>query len=240
VDFFTPLEQMPAALAALLSHNAGMLEILVIAIAVVLIGWVLLYMLAQKPVTSVQKLIQQNQYADAVTEADRQLAKTPPDSALHFHRAEALKLLGRFDDAILSYREALRRNRDDAAAREGIALSLSHLGRDLAEARQIMEQTIAAYPQIQEFQALALAWILLRCGERTEALRLFEDNRVLIETRFKDDYTDPDPLLAETLVLYAALVEAAGDSARATALRAQAATWAPGSVWSQPARPAAS
>jgi tetratricopeptide (TPR) repeat protein len=232
---------MRGSLAALLSHNAGMLvEILVTATAIVIVGWGLIYMLAQKPVTLVQKLIQENRYADAVAEADRQLVKTPADGALHFHRAEALKLMGRFDDAIVSYWAALRRNRDDAAAREGIALSLSHLGRDLDEARQIMEQTIAAYPQIQEFQGLALAWILLRRGEHAEALRLFEDNRVLIETRFKDDYTDPDPLLAETLVLFAALVEAAGDSARAAALRVQAAAWAPGSVWSQPARPAAS
>ncbi|HYM60313.1 MAG TPA: tetratricopeptide repeat protein [Thermoanaerobaculia bacterium] len=208
-----------------------MLEIVVIAIIVLVVAWGLIYMLAQKPVTLVQKRIHENRYAEAVAEADKQLVKTPADSALLLHRAEALKLMGRFDDAIVSYREALRRNRDDAAAREGIALSLSHLGRDLDEAKEIMEQTIASYPQIQEFQALALAWILLRRGDRAEALRLFEDNRVLIETRFKDDYTDPDPLLAETLVLNAALLDAAGDSARAAELRAQAAAWAPGSVW---------
>jgi hypothetical protein len=61
---------------------------------------------------------------------------------------------------------------------------------------------------------------------------LYEDNLVLLETRFRDDYTDPDPLLAETLTMYAALAEASGDLTRATSLRKKASEWAPGSVWS--------
>jgi len=191
-----------------------------IAIAVILIGgvaWLLLYMLAQKPVTSVQQLIQQGKYAEAVDAAGTDW----------IHRAEALKLLGRFEDAIDAYRRS-----DDPAAREGIALSLARLGRDLHEAQHLMEEQIALYPQIQEFQALALAWILLRRGKRDDALRIFRDNLELLETRFRDDYTDRDPLLAETLVMYAELSEAAGDRERATALRARAAAWAPGSIWS--------
>ena len=94
-----------------------------------------------------------------------------------------------------------------------------------------MEEQIALYPQIQEFQALGLAYIFLRAGKREEALRIFRDNLELLETRFRDDYTDPDPLLAETLFLYAELSEAAGDRQRAAALRKKAAAWAPGSVW---------
>src|SRR5207248_9807884 len=152
------------------------------------------------------------------------LAAARPDD--HLHRAEALKLLGRYDEAIAEYRLS-----DDPAAREGIALSLAHLGRDLDEAKRLMEETIALYPQIQEFQALELAYVLLRRGERQDALRIYADNLELLETRFRDDYTDPDPLLAETLVMFAALSEASGDAARAAALRAKAAAWAPGSVW---------
>ena len=72
-----------------------------------------------------------------------------------------------------------------------------------------------------------------RRGERDDALRIYADNLELLETRFRDDYTDPDPLLAETLVMFAALAAASGDFARATALRAQAAGWAPGSVWAR-------
>jgi tetratricopeptide (TPR) repeat protein len=176
-------------------------------------------MLAQKSETDVQQLIQQNRYVEAAI-----LPTT--DSAGFLHRAEALKLLGRFEEAIDAYGES-----QDPAAREGIALSLAHLGRDLDRAKVLMDQTLAAHPQIQEFQALALAFILLRGGHRDEALRLFEDNSILLQTRFQDDYTDPDPLLAETLVLYAELSEAAGDHDRAASLRRQAAEWAPGSVW---------
>lgn len=187
-------------------------------VIVAIVAWLLVYMLAQKQDTNVQKLIQQGRYADAVAAAGEDW----------IHRAEALKLQGRFEEAIESYRRS-----DDPAAREGIALSLAHLGRDLEEAQRLMEEQIALYPQIMEFQALALAYILLKRGKRDDALRIYGDNLELLETRFHDDYTDRDPLLAETLVMYAALSEASGDSARATGLRARAATWAPGSVWSK-------
>src|SRR5258708_9927281 len=194
-----------------------MLQPAVVIIAVILIGWLAAWMLAQKPASNAQQLIQQHRYEDAVIAA----ANDP------LHRAEALKLLGRFDEAIASYRRS-----DDPAAQEGIALSLAHLGHDLDEAKRLMEETIALHPQIMEFQALGLAYIQLKRGDRDDALRIYTDNVELLETRFRDDYTDPDPLLAETLVMFAALSDAAGDVARASALRAQAAQWAPGSVWS--------
>lgn len=192
-----------------------------IAIALVLIAiviWALVYMLSQKPVTGVQQLIHQAKYEEAVAAAGNDW----------LHRAEALKLLGRFDEAIADYRKSV-----DPAAREGIALSLAHLGRELPEAQRLMEEQIALYPQIQEFQALGLSFILLQSGKHDDALRIFRDNGELLETRFRDDYTDPDPLLAETLWMYAALSGAAGDPDRAAALRAKAAAWAPGSVWDQ-------
>jgi tetratricopeptide (TPR) repeat protein len=193
-----------------------MLQLIVIIVALVVIVWLAAWMFAQKPVTTAQQLIQQHRYDDAVAAA----ANDP------LHRAEALKLLGRFEEAIASYRRS-----DDPAAREGIALSLAHLNRDLDEAKRLMEETIALHPQIQEFQALGLAYILLKRGDRDDALRIYADNLELLETRFRDDYTDPDPLLAETLVMFAALANAAGDASRASALRANAAAWAPGSVW---------
>lgn len=184
----------------------------VVLIAIALIGWLMAYMLSQKPITNAQQLIHQRRYEDAVMEANR--------VGDHLHRAEALKLLGRFEEAIASYRLST-----DPSANEGIALSLTHLGRDLDEARRLMETQIAQYPQIQEFQSLALAWILLRSGDREAALRLYRDNVELLETRFRDDYTDPDPLLGETLFLFSELAEANGEEARADSLRRQAREW---------------
>jgi tetratricopeptide (TPR) repeat protein len=175
-------------------------------IAAVIVGLVV-YMLRQKPVTTAQKLIQLHQYEEA--------ANHP--TADPIHRAEALKLAGRFDEAIASYRQS-----DDPAAQEGIALCLAHLGRDLDEAQRMMERQIALHPQIQEFQALGLAYILLKQGKRDEAMRVYHDNVELLETRFRDDYTDRDPLLAETLFMYATLADS-------PELRAKAAAWAPGS-----------
>src|SRR5213595_3138514 len=98
-----------------------MLELAAIVVFVALMAWLVAYMVAQKPVTSAQKLIQLHRYADAVNAA----------GADAFHRAEALKLLGRFDEAIAAYETS-----NDPAAREGIALSLAHLGRDLDRAKQ--------------------------------------------------------------------------------------------------------
>lgn len=184
----------------------------VLLFAIALIGWLAAYMIAQRPITTAQQLIQQRRYEDAVMEAAR--------TGDAFHRAEALKLLGRYEEAIEFYRQS-----PDPAAREGIAISLAHLGRDFAEARRLMEQQIAQHPQIQEFQALALAWILLRAGDRDAALRLYRDNLELLETRFRDDYTDPDPLLAETLYFFSELAEANGEELRADSLRRQARDW---------------
>lgn len=206
-----------------------MLQLGVVLIAVALIGWLAAWMVNQKPVTGAQQLIQQHRYLEAIAESDREISRTPTDSAAHLHRAEALKLLGRFEESIDAYRHC-----DDPAAREGIVLALAHLRRDLPAARKQMEELIALHPQIQEFQALALAYILLRSGDRDEALRVFRDQEELLETRFRDDYTDPDPLLAETLAMYGELSEAAGDSERAKILRDRAASWAPGSVWAMP------
>jgi tetratricopeptide (TPR) repeat protein len=181
-------------------------------IAIALLGWLAAWMLAQRPITGAQQLIQQRRYEDAAMEAAR--------TGDHLHRAEALKLLGRFDEAIAAYEQS-----SDPAAREGIALCLAHLGRDLDRARSIMESQLAQHPQIQEFQSLALAYILLRAGDRDTAIRLYQDNAELLETRFRDDYTDPDPLLAETLFLYATLAEANGDHAQADSLQRQSEQW---------------
>lgn len=181
-------------------------------LAVVLIGWLVAYMLSQRPITNTQQLIQQRRYEDAVMEANR----TGDD----LHRAEALKLLGRYEEAIAAYKLS-----NDPAAREGIALSLAHQGRDLDEARTLMETQIAQHPQIQEFQSLALAYILMKAGDRDAALRLYRDNLELLETRFRDDYTDPDPLLSETLFLFSVLARANGEDARADSLARQAESW---------------
>jgi tetratricopeptide (TPR) repeat protein len=210
--------------------------VLSVILAVLIVATVVgltLYMLAQKPVTSVQRLIHERRYEAALAEVDRLIQKRPQDGSAQLHRAEAAKLLGRFEEAIASYRELLRIDPADAAPREGIALCLTYLGREPEQARRLMEEAIQSFPQIQEFQALALAFILLRQGKREESLRLFEDNLVLLETRFRDDYTDPDPLLAETLFHFAEMSRASGDTGRAAELYRKVRDWAPGSVFAQ-------
>ena len=210
-----------------------MLSIGIIAAVAASVIWLVLYMFSQKAVTTVQLLIQQGRYRDAVDEADRALASNPADAATQMHRAEALKLLGKFEDALASYEKVIALRPGDAASREGAALSRTFLGRDLESARQLMEETLAHYPEIQEFQALSLSYILLRLGRREEALRLFEDNLVLLQTRFDMDYTDRDPLLGETIYLYAELSRESGDVTRAQSLRQKVREYAPDSIFAQ-------
>jgi tetratricopeptide (TPR) repeat protein len=195
--------------------------------------WLLTYMLLQKGESTVQGLIREYRYVDAIAEADRILGRKPEDNGTRLHRAEAAKLAGAFEEALGSYREILRRDSRDAAAREGEALTLAHLGRSLPEAIAMMETTLQVHPAILEFQALSLAFIELTAGRRDDALRLYSDNSVLLQTRFEMDYTDPDPLLAETLFLYATLAEAAGEREKAMALYAKVARYAPSSVFAR-------
>lgn len=207
------------------------MELLLAAFFAVCVMATVLYMRAQKPQTNLQSLIHQERYGEAVSEADRLIGLMPDDAGLHLHRAEAAKLMGNFEEALKSYRQAMRLDDKDPSSREGIALCLTYLDRQPEEARARMEETMAGFPAIQEFQALALAYILIRQNRREEALRLFDDNAVLLQTRFEDDYTDRDPLLAETLYHFAVLSEVRGDPTSAAALRRKVLDWAPRSVF---------
>lgn len=211
-------------------------EVVLGAIALAAVGWALTYMLAQKPVTGVQQLIQQGKFEEAMAAAQVILDAAPNDTGALLHHAEAAKLLGRFEEALGSYGKLMARESSDAAAREGVALTLAYLNRDLPRAVRIMEETVQSYPAIQEFQALALSYVLLRAGRREEALRLYDDNAVLLQTRFDVDYTDRDPLLAETLHLYAILAKESGDDAKARELQQKVREWAPASAFAFPAQ----
>jgi tetratricopeptide (TPR) repeat protein len=193
------------------------MEVAIALVVLATVAWLFLWMRAQRPATDIQRLIQDGRYEEAARQGDP------------LHRAEALKLLGRFDEAAALYEQVP----DDAAAREGLALSLAHAGRELERARSILQETIASHPEIQEFQALALAYVLLKMGRREEAMRLYEDHAVLLQTRFEADYTDPDDLLAETLFMYASLARESGDAERSDTLFARARQWASGSIFAR-------
>ena len=211
------------------------MELLLAVIVAVAIAGTVLYMLSQRTPTNAQHLIQQGRFDEAVAEASRATERAPNDFSAWFHLAEGQKLSGRFAEALSSYEQSVRLSPKDPAAHEGRALTRAYLG-DLESARRELEETIAAYPAIQEFQALALAWVLHRLGRVDESMRLFEDNAVLLETRFRDDYTDRDASLVETLFHYGVLSKAAGQRDRAESLFKQVIAWAPNSVFATWAR----
>lgn len=208
-----------------------MTEIVLVLTGVAAVLGLVAYMLAQKGETAPQKLIHQGLFEAAVKSADELIGRGTSDSALHLHKAEALKLLGRFEEAIASYRVQLLIDPRDAAAREGIALCLTYLGRDLQEARRLMDEALMQFPQIQEFQAMSLAFVDKARGDNASASRLFEDNAELVRTRFEIDYTDRDPLLVEALYVFGELVAAYGRGEDAERYFRRIVDWAPTSVF---------
>lgn len=215
-----------------------MTGVIVLLTTFALVLWLVLYMRAQKPITDLQQLIHQERYEDAIRAADLRLGQAGGDTAALLHRAEAAKLLGRFAEAVATYRRLLKIDPHDAAATEGLALSLAHQKVELETAEKLMETVIQSHPEIQEFQALSHTFVLWQAGKRERALEIFDDSVVLLQTRFQDDYTDPDPMLAETLYLFAVMSEAAGDVERGRELREKVRRWAPGSVFAEMSRDA--
>ena len=210
-----------------------MTELLLLLVALATVLGLLAYMFAQKSDTAPQTLIHQGKFEAAVASADELLARGAAGSSLQLHKAEALKLLGRFDEAIAAYRAQLQVDPRDAAAREGIALCLTYLARNLDEARHLMEEAFTQFPQIQEFQAVGLAFIDRARGDDISARRLFEDNAELIQTRFDMDYTDRDPLLVETLFIFGDLTTAYATRERAEPYFNRVLEWAPTSIFAK-------
>jgi tetratricopeptide (TPR) repeat protein len=192
------------------------MEVVLVLVFSLLLVWAVLWMRAQQGGSDAQRLIQAGQYAEALRSGDA------------LHRGEALKLMGRFDEAAAEF----EKSDDTISAPESLALVLAHSGRDLPRARRLLEEGIASRPSIQEFQALYLAYVLLQMGQREEALRIFADNALLLQTRFETDYTDPDVLLAETLYIYAVMAREAGDAAAEPLFR-KVVEWAPESIFAR-------
>lgn len=209
------------------------MEIFLIILVAAIVVAVLMSRTSREPRSGVPALLNREDYDGAWAEASRAIEREPRRVDMRLYRAEAAKMSGRFEDAISDFREAMEIDPTDPTVREGLALTLTYAGQDLEGARELMEETIQAHPAIQEFQALELAWILLRLGRRDEALRLFHDNAELLRTRFDMDYTDADPQLAETLHLFARLSEEAQESEAARALHERVIAWAPRSIFAR-------
>jgi tetratricopeptide (TPR) repeat protein len=215
------------------------IQFAVFAVVLLIVVSLVLYMRAQKSESSLLALLRDERYAALIEEADTRLAANPADHESALLRAQALALIGNHAESERAYRRIVAQSPDDAQAIEGLALSLGHQRRSLDEARALMQRAITNHPQIQEFQSLGLAWIELRDGNRETALRIFEDNRLLIQTRFADDYTDRDPLLVETLYLQHQMLEAAGASAESAEVAQKICSWAPRSWFCEAVRSSA-
>ena len=87
------------------------------------------------------------EWADKAVETSESVIRLDPElSEVHVTFGEVLTKLGRFDEAILRFRQALDQRPDSAPAILGLAEALDRAGRD-TEAKQMYEKAIAARPQ---------------------------------------------------------------------------------------------
>ncbi len=87
------------------------------------------------------------EWADKAVETSESVIRLDPAlPEVHVTFGEVLTKLGRFDEAILRFREALDQRPDSAPAMLGLAEALDRAGRD-TEAKQMYEKAIAARPQ---------------------------------------------------------------------------------------------
>jgi protein O-GlcNAc transferase len=155
---------------------------------------------------------QAGQPALAVDRITQAIALQPDNPAFHVNLGEALRALGRLDDAVASYGEALARQPDLAEAHGNLGIALQALGR-LDAARASFEQALALRPDYAE-AAGNLGHLLLRLGEPDAALARYD--------RALASRPDDPPLLVGRGAALAALrrdVEAAAGFERALALR---------------------
>ena len=211
-------------------------------IIVMILGLVAVFLwmaISRRPESDLPQLLQRGQFAEVLRRTFEELKDDPKHVALRVLRGQAAVMAGEFDLALESFQIAARLDPRDPTAAEGVALAMAYAGRSMTEACELMEKTRQSLPAIQEFQGLAVAFLLLKSGDREAALREFADQRELLETRFELDYTDQDATLAETLYHYAILAAEAGDEDAAEQLFSRVRQWGKGTVferWSESAR----
>ena len=176
-------------------------------IAIALIGWLVGVHALAEAVTNAQQLIQQRRYEER---SSKPPARTIPPPR---RGAQAPRQIRRRDRVVPAVERSRRARRHRALARAPRPRSRRSAAADGRDRSRSIRRSRSSRPSASPTSCCAR-------GDREGALRLYRDNLELLETRFRDDYTDPDPLLAETLFLFAALAEANGERKREAGLAA--------------------
>ena len=105
----------------------------------------------------------------AHTVLERALAEYPDNVDLHYALATQLEERGQIDAALRDLRDLLKARPDDPAALNALGFTLADHSRELARARALIEQALAAAPKSAAIRD-SLGWVLYRQGHPQQAL----------------------------------------------------------------------
>jgi tetratricopeptide (TPR) repeat protein len=105
----------------------------------------------------------------AFTVLERALAEYPDNVELHYALASQLEERGQIDAALRDLKDLLKTRPDDPAALNALGFTLADHSRDLARARALIEQALAAAPKSAAIRD-SLGWVIYRQGHPQQAL----------------------------------------------------------------------
>jgi tetratricopeptide (TPR) repeat protein len=114
--------------------------------------------------------MREQHYAQAAKAYDHALQVLPDDPALLYGRGLANAEAGRIDQAVADFRQLLKLKPDDVDASNALGYTLADAGRDLPEAKKLIETARTAKPHDPAI-ADSWGWLQYRMGHLDEAAR---------------------------------------------------------------------
>jgi tetratricopeptide (TPR) repeat protein len=112
-------------------------------------------------------------YDEALAEFDRAVTYRPEDESMALGRAELLLRMGRLDDAIDAYRDAVRRWPDSAMSLNALGYTLADRTDEYREAEKLIRKALKYDPESPAIID-SLGWVLYKRGKYAKALEQLE------------------------------------------------------------------
>jgi len=121
-----------------------------------------------------QLLTSLERYDEALSYFDEVVGYRPDDEGVHLGRAELLLRMGRQEEAIKAYREAVRRWPDSSMSLNALGYTLADRTDRYSEAAKLIRKALKLDPESAAIID-SWGWVLFRQGKHEEALVYLED-----------------------------------------------------------------
>lgn len=168
------------------------------------------------------KYLEKGDYQNAIIEFEHVLAKNPQNWATYGYLGDTYRRLGENDKAIDNYKKSLSYNPEAIESYEGLALSYADKGIKFNEAialiektKEIMKDDISTWNKIKGFYLESLSWGYFRKGDKTKAIKYFDEAYPIWQKDFKSDVDEFDPYFSEIHYRFGVLLIHKGDKKKA-------------------------